>query len=438
VSRGRCPAEEQRPARDGGPLRFIGVFTPHGRAYELYRPGPNFDIRYPGCVLAPFDAKEVYGESFKDRLLVLDGVDLAAGIEVGTVGHDASRVILTGSGADGTNASIDQFLAVERGLGNTTSHTSLTLAVGSEGSEIGVNVSYAAGGSPVPKVIDPEKVFDELFGAALTGERGEALKRRRAMERSVLDVVSKDLKKLATRAPRSERLKLEQHTAALREIEKRLTKEPPACALPAAPDPREFPKVRAYGGGERYFERITALQIDLLARALSCDLTRFGTLYLADLSRTGYDPGLPVDVHSDVAHRYAAGDGKRRGDPATWELLARQNRHTYSQVARLLQRLSEGGVLDDCIVYVSSDMGDPARHSSRDVPTLLAGGAGGRFAMGRHVDLRAAYENVPLLPNNRILVSICNAFGVGIDRFGHSANSRTVVGNLAELSQPAV
>ena len=41
-------------------------------------------------------------------------LSLAAGIETGTVGHDASRVILTGSGSKGKNASIDQFLAVAR------------------------------------------------------------------------------------------------------------------------------------------------------------------------------------------------------------------------------------------------------------------------------------------------------------------------------------
>lgn len=413
------------------PLRFIGVFTPHGRAYEHYRPGPDFDLRREGSVLAPFDSPEEYGESFRDRLLVLDGVDLAAGIEVGTVGHEASRVILTGSGADGRNASIDQFLAVEQGLGAPTPHTSLVLGVGSEGTELGVNISYAEGGTPIPKLIDPERVFDELFGAALTGERADALRARRALERSVLDVVARDLQGLGARAPRSERVKLEQHTTALREIEKRLSQKPPRCALPARPDPERFPKLRAYGGGERHFAAIAELQIELLARALACDLTRFATLYLADLSRTGADPELPIDVHADVAHRYSARDGQRPGDPATWHLLARQNRYTYGQVARLMQHLSAASVLDDTLIYVSSDMGDPARHSSRDVPTLIAGGTGGRFRLGRHVDLgKELGDGRPLLPNNRVLVSICQAFGVPIDRFGHSADTRTTVGDL--------
>ena len=67
--------------------------------------------------LAPFDDAGRFGKSFKPNLLVIDGLDLAAGIEVGTVGHDASRVLLTGSGAHGKHASSAQYLALERGNG---------------------------------------------------------------------------------------------------------------------------------------------------------------------------------------------------------------------------------------------------------------------------------------------------------------------------------
>jgi hypothetical protein len=411
----------------------VGVYTPHGRAHEYWKPGPDFDLRGPNSALEPFDSEEVYGESFKDRLLVLDGVDLAAGIEVGTVGHEAARVILTGSGANGSNASIDQFLAVERGLGASTPHTSLVLGVGSEGTEIGVNLSYASGGTPIPKSIDPEKLFDELFGEAIGGERAEALRARRALERSVLDLVKDDFALVGSRAPKSERVKLEQHATALREVEKRLSRGARKCPLPERPDRSAFPKLRAYGGGERYFERITELQIDLLALALSCDLTRFATLFLADLSRTGLYPDMPIDIHSDVAHRYSARGEKRGGDPSTWLALARQNRHSYGHVARLMRRLSETGTLDDCILYVSSDMGDPARHSSRDVPTLIAGGAGGHFHMGRYVDLRDQRDGQRMMPNNRLLVAICRAFGVEVERFGSSANAATTHGDLTPL-----
>jgi len=170
----------------------------------------------------------------------------------------------------------------------------------------------------------------------------------------------------------------------------------------------------------------------MLARALACDLTRFATLMLGDLSRTHLFPELPEDVHGDVAHRYDAREEKHAGTPASWKALAVQNRYSYSKVARLLTRLDEAGVLADTIVLVSSDMGDPARHSSRDVPTVIAGGCGGHFSMGRYIDFSGAsgHEGVP---NNRVLVSIAQAFGVQIERFGQSADPQIVTGRLDAL-----
>src|SRR5262245_248013 len=64
------------------PLLFVGVYTPHGRAHELWQPREGFDIAYENASLAPL-------APYRDRLLVIDGMDLSAGIAVGTVGHDA-------------------------------------------------------------------------------------------------------------------------------------------------------------------------------------------------------------------------------------------------------------------------------------------------------------------------------------------------------------
>ncbi len=178
-----------------------------------------------------------YGKSFRQYVLPIDGIDLASGIEMGTVGHEASRVILTGSGARGTNASLDQFLAVEQGLGADTPLTSLVVGVGNDDTGLGFNLSYARGGTPLPKVIDPSVVFDTLFGAPLSGEERRVLAQRRALGQSVLDVVKRDMARLMPRAPASERYKLEQHYTALREIEKRLSPRATTCAAPARPAP---------------------------------------------------------------------------------------------------------------------------------------------------------------------------------------------------------
>ena len=214
-------------------------------------------------------------------------------------------------------------------------------------------------------------------------------------------------------------------------------------------DRARFPYLERYNGGEPYFDAITDLQIDLLALAMGCDITRFGTLVMSDLSYAGNPLGLPEDNHGAMAHTYSAsalGSGGHpvgAGDPATWRLLARFNRYAYGKVARLLQRLDEYGILDSTLVYASSDMGNPATHSTRNVPTVLAGGLGGKIRMGRRIQYRtdcplgtwcdpngSDYQTVP---NNQLLVSIAQAFGVDVVSYGVQAEAQYSTGTLPGL-----
>lgn len=422
------PVAPELRAQSEGARYFIGVYMPHGMAREYWVPQANFDITYENCSLAPFADAALLGKSYADKVLALEGLDLSAGIESGTTGHDASRVILTGSAQQGHGASIDQFLALERGLGRDTPLGSLVLGVGSSAPALGQCISYAKGGVALPKLIDPSQTFTQAFSQFVVGNDPAALakvERERRLGKSLLDYWREDLSRLSARSPASERDKLEQHTEALRELEKRLDPELNGCTPPAAPDPSGFPLLDAYGGGEPYFDLITNLQIDLLAQALSCGVAHVGTLFLADLSRTHLDPTLPDDVHIDVAHRYTSGGRAGGGDPASWLPLARQNRYTYSKLARLLQRLDQLGILEQTVLIALSDMGDTSRHTSRQVPALLAGGWGGRLKGGRHLDLGADGT-----PHNRLLVSVQQAFGVDSDSFGEARDPNITTGAL--------
>ena len=88
-------------------------------------------------------------------------------------------------------------------------------------------------------------------------------------------------------------------------------------------------------------------------------------------------------------------------------------------------------------------MGNPAAHSTRNVPTVLAGGMNGRIRMGRRITYRT---DCPLgtdcdpkgkeyrtVPNNWLLVSLAQAFGVAIDRYGRQFDGTVSGGVLSEL-----
>jgi arylsulfatase A-like enzyme len=114
-------------------------------------------------------------------------------------------------------------------------------------------------------------------------------------------------------------------------------------------------------------------------------------------------------------------------------------------VARLMQKLDELGALDSTIIYVTSDMGNPSLHSTRNVPTVLCGGAGGKFRMGRRIKLNpdcpsdspwCGESDAVFTPvtNSKILVSIAQAFGVSIDQFGTQPDPALTMGALSELA----
>ena len=457
------------------PLKFVTIYHPHGVAAEYWGMGcrgttglptmpqsactgtdteTNFDITYANCSLQPFDDAATYGKSFKNKILVIDGIDMLSAAN----GHDSAGTILTGSRITGEkkpqNSSLDQFLANERGLGSATRISSVSLGVGTDTTESGQTLSYGMGGAPLPKIIDPVQAFDQLFANFVVSDdpaaRAEAERRRRRGQ-TVVDYLLADVNRLRGRLAAEEQMKLDQHIASLHEIEKQFQDAvvPPGaiCMLPARPESSRFPKLKQYNGGEQYFDAITDAHIDVLAQALACDITRFATLLMNDLSYTGNPLDLPADNHGSVAHPYAAStignDGHMQGGtPASWLPLARFNRYSYSKVARLMQKLDQLGALDSTIIYVTSDMGNPALHSTRNVPTVLAGGANGKFRMGRRVRLASdcpttsewcGDEQKAQKTNNHLLVSIAQAFDPDVNAFGTQPSAALTTGALTEI-----
>jgi hypothetical protein len=440
------------------PLRFIGLYHPHGIAAEHFtrRDGEtdtSFTLDYPQSPLQPFDDAVTYGKSFKDKIVVIEGIDLMSDSNA----HNSAGTILTGSriigGSGGTpeNSSLDQFLAIEHGLGAETLISSVALAVGSKELSARESLSFGERGAPISKIIDPVLAFDFLFKHAIVGTDPAALalaERQRRLGQSLIDFVGDDVRRLRARVGSVEQYKLDQHLDALRALEKKQQRLSESdCTPPVRPS--AFPALERLNGGEPYFDAIADLHVDLLALAMGCDITRFATLALGDLSYAGNPLGLPEDNHAGMAHTYvpsplgSSGHPVGDGVPETWDILAKFNRYAYGKVARLMQRLDQSGVLDSTLIYASSDMGNPAAHSTRNVPTVLAGGANGKIRMGRRIKYRtdcplgtycepssSDYETVP---SNRLLVSIAQAFGVEVEEYGSQPNPESAKGTLAEL-----
>jgi hypothetical protein len=296
------------------PMSFIGVYHPHGVSAEYWAMKPTdtetaFDIGYANCSLQPFDDAATYGKSFKNRILVIEGLNHLSNAN----GHDSAGTILTGSTivAGGTakpqNDSLDQFLAVDQMLGASTPVTSVALGVGNDSTASGTTLSFGAGGAGLPKIIDPSAAFQTLFGSFANQSdpaAQAAAAHKRKVGQSVLDFVTGEIGALKPKLGSIEQQKLDQHLTSLRDIEKGLQGGMASCTPPPPPDATQFPKLKQYNGGEPYFDAITNAHIDLLAQAIACGITRFATLFMSDLSYAGNPLMLPADNHGGVAHTY--------------------------------------------------------------------------------------------------------------------------------------
>jgi hypothetical protein len=415
------------------PLKFIGLYHPHGIAAEYYnrRSGETettFNLAFTDSALAPL-------VPYQNRLITFEGVDLAVAESSGTPGHGAASCLFTASETTGTDKnaqgmSLDQYLARTLNLGTSTRFPTLNIGVGSTGVANQDAIAHGPGGAVILNQCNPLTVFDQVFTGLSPTADAAAAAAARARGQSVLDYVRGDLTSLKGRLAPAEQLKLEQHLSAMRDIETRLnTVSTTTCTPPARPkatgnsDPSlDFPKTLKWNGGEPYFDRIANLQIDLLAQAMVCDATRFATLFLDDPGKVMTVDGtsLPADVHNEVAHTYTTGTG----GAATQLALARLNRYYYSKLARLLQRLDEGGLIDSTLVLAASEMGNPSLHSTRDIPLVLAGGANGRVTFGRRIVASGSGLN----SHAKILVSVAKLFGMNSDSFGVSTDPALITG----------
>ena len=96
---------------------------------------------------------------------------------------------------------------------------------------------------------------------------------------------------------------------------------------------------------------------------------------------------------------------------------------------------TEGGVvepdgrtlLDNSLVRGISEFGDASRHSTADLPVVLAGGLQGRLRTGRHVQANGA-------ATADLFASLFELYGVSSDGFGFRGESDLFRGGIAGLA----
>jgi hypothetical protein len=405
-------------ATAAGPQRLILLYNPNGTVPESFWPGADatetaFTL---GPILEPL-------ADFRDRMLILRGLDIGVAEASGLPGGPHQRGIgglytgselQTGTMADGDGSlagwangtSIDQEL-VHR-LNPPTLLPSLELGVRATAADVMGRISYSGPGSPVPPMNDPREVFQRLNSGFMNDLSGPEQAAGRDQRRLVMAAVQSQYASLRPRVSLLDRQKLERHADFLNGIVRRLDygiRPGPACIAPAEPP--------ALGVEDAVdMPDITRLQLDLLALAFACDLTRIASVQFSTAINAIGFPWLNSTAEGhNLSHRGPS-------DTAAKDQLTQRARWYAEQIAYLARQLAavtEGDrtMLDNTVMVWGNELSLGNSHSHKEIPFMLLGSAGGRLRTGRYLQFGAQ-------PHNRLLISLLQVMGVEATTFGHA------------------
>jgi len=403
------PSLRARGQEAAAPKRLVTMYTPNGQIHSAWWPTAGGEKDFVlNDIHAPLAAH-------RDRLTLLKNVDLeSAAVGPGGPHQRGIGTLFTGQQlqdgqfVDGCGSmagwadgiSIDQMVA---NLQLDTPFKSLELGVRATENDVQGRIAYAGPGQPLPPMLEPLDVYNRIFKDLVVAEDPNApmVDPMLAERKSVLDSVQEQLAILRSKVSTEDKVRLEAHLELVRDVERRLS-GPIVCAKPDAP-------AKLDPASEVDMPAIAELEIDLLAIAFACDLSRVASFEISTgLNRIRYPWLNSLGEGHPLSHM-------QPDDPdAHAQLVARAAWHT-SLIARLYDRLAtisegDGTAADNTLLVWCSEVSEGNVHSHTNMPFLLMGGSW-HFETGRYLDAGSA-------SHTDLLVTILNAMGVETTTFG--------------------
>jgi len=408
------PALARASAAPEKPVRMAFVYVPNGIDMRNWTPKYEGQLQELPRILKPL-------EPFKQDFSLL-----------GNLTHNAGRALLDGAGDHGrccgayltgvqprktmvdihAGVSFDQIVAAQ--IGEKTRFKSLEIGM-EDSRQAGDcdsgyscaytnNLAWRSATQPLPPILNPRALFERLFGADAELSP-EARKRRALYRRSVLDLVSSDAKKLASDLGPTDKRKLDEYLSSVREIEGQIERaEKDNAQIDPGMD-------KPYGVPADFAEHFR-LMTNMITIAFQADLTRVVTFLVTHegTSRAYREIGIP-DGHHPLTHH--------RNQEELMEKVAQINTYHVQQFAGWMEKLKaskegEGSLLDNSMLVYGAGLADGNRHSHEDLPTLIAGRAGGAFKPGRRIVYRRE------TPMCNLFLTMMDRMGVHVEEFGDS------------------
>ncbi len=346
----------------------------------------------------------------QDDFTVLSGVS-HPGVD-GSHSSDVSFLTAAphpGGGGFRNSISLDQLIAGK--MGDLTRFPSLTLGVNAKQGRR--SLSWTDAGVLIPCEDKASEVYKQLFIQGSADEIDQQLRKLKLGE-SIMDTIAGQSKALHRRLGRSDRERMDQYETAVRDVEKRMEKAREWELKPKPEAPIEMPSDPA--SRSDYMDK-TALMYQMAQLAFETDSTRSITLLLdSNNSPTINVKGADIlDGYHNLSHH-----GKSEKKLNQLKAIDNAQMRQLAEFLKSLKSTVEGNahMLNHTLVLFGSNFGDANKHTTDNMPILLAGGG---FKHGQHL----AFDRDNNYPLPNLFVSMLQSMGIEADKFASSTGTMT-------------
>jgi hypothetical protein len=390
------------------PRRLLNVFTENGVVASTWYPSGTEKSWTMPTSLAPL-------MPYQNNLVVFEGIDHnAAGSNAGG-GHQRGKTAAFTSqpNVNGRALGISLDQAIANQVGTTTRFKSIEASIYVKG-VLRDGVFFSGPMQIIPPVDDPAMLFAQLFSdplpTTMTADPAVAAAFSKVRERrqSILDRTLEEYKRVSSTVGGGDRMRLDAHVTALRSLEQSLGLSggtaiaSQGCRKPDPPNAMDF---------------ITTgkAQMDLLAMALACDLTRVASLqWRSDMTAFTW-VGVNT-AHHDLSHQTGnASVDAQLTKICTW------NTQQFAYLLGVLKSYQDVGgttLLDNTLAFWVNELAT-GNHHLNNAPFLLASGvntfaaaSGKKLQTGRYLKYPSGTAH------SGLLTVVGQMFGLTLTNFG--------------------
>ena len=278
--------------------------------------------------------------------------------------------------------------------------------------------SYESATSVNPAETSPLEFYAKLFGEDFQNPNAPEFKPspRVMVRKGVLSGVMDRTKDLTQKIGAEDKARLDQYFTGLRELERQfdlaLTKPEPRAACVVNPGPKQDV---AAGLDYQLVADRHKLMTDLLVMAVACDQTRVFNLGFAAAFAATIKPGYEKPHHT-ATHEEPLDAVLGYQKECSWFIRRQMEAWAYHVEAFAKFKEGDGHLIDNMLIYATTDQSLARLHQIDGLPMFTAGRAGKKLKTGIHVD--GKHEAA-----TRLGYTCMKVFGLDIASWGAQSNN---------------